>query len=237
MTRQGQDRSAGQRILVADPDVVLSQRLAQALREQGYAVETLSDGRAVIDAAERAPPDLVVLEIALPTLAVGWEVLARLGDLGVPVIVHAGQAEEADRIVGLELGADDYLSKRCSPRELVARVRAVLRRTHRPREMASERLTYGGLVVDVRARKVFVDGREVALRPREFDLLAFLARSPGQVFSRAQLLEQVWVSSGEWQSSETVTEHVRRLRLAIEADPARPRWLITVRGVGYRFEA
>jgi two-component system, OmpR family, phosphate regulon response regulator PhoB len=235
MTRHGHGHQASQRILLADADTVDSDRLARALREQGYAVEIASDAHAVHAAAERAPPDLVVLELALPTPAVGWEVLARMRDLGLQVIVHSTQAGEADRIVGLELGADDYVPKHCSPRELIARVRAVLRRVHHPAS-GVQRLVYDGLVIDTRARKVFVDGREVTLRPREFDLLAFLAAAPGQAFSRLQLLEQVWASSAEWQSPDTVTEHVRRLRLAIEADPSRPRRLVTVRGVGYRFE-
>ncbi len=235
MTRQGQGRRTDQRILVADPDTVASQRLAQALREQDYAVETLSDAQAVVDVVERATPDLVILEIALPTARVGWEVLARLRALAVPVIVCTDKASEAERVAALELGADDCLSKQVSHHELAAHVRAVLRRSDDPAEL--EQLAYDGLVVDVRARKVFVDGREVAVRPREFDLLAFLARSPGQVFSRDQLLEHVWGSQPGWQDPETVTEHVRRLRLAMEADPRRPRWLITVRGVGYRFEA
>ena len=235
MIRQGQGRRSDQQILVADPDTVASQQLAQALLGHGFAVETLNDAQAVVAAVERATPDLVILEIALPTARVGWEVLARLRALEVPVIVCTDRASEAERVAALELGADDCLSKQLSHQELVAHVRAVLRRTHHLAEV--ERLAYDGLVVDVRARKVLVDGREVAVRPREFDLLAFLARSPGQVFSRDQLLEHVWGSQPGSQDPETVTEHVRRLRLAIEADPRRPRWLITVRGVGYRFEA
>ena len=234
MTQHGQGRAAPQRILIADPDSVASQRLVVVLREQGYSVETLGDDAAVAAALEQALPDLVVLDVALPTAEVGWKLLARLRDLGVGVIVHTSQATEADRIMGLQLGADDYVAKPTSPRELAARVRAVLRRAGRSGEV--ERLAYDGLVVDVRGRKVFVDGREVALRSREFDLLVFLARSPGQVFTREQLLEQVWGSHRDYQRAATVTEHVRRLRVAIEADPARPRHLVTVRGVGYRFE-
>ena len=235
MIRQGQGGRKDQRILVADPDAVASQQLAQALRGHGYAVETLHDTQTLDGAVERATPDLVILEIALPTARGGWEVLARLRALAVPVIVYTGHASEAERVLALELGADDCLSKQVSHHELVAHVRAVLRRAHRLSEV--ERLAFDGLVVDVRARKVFVDGREVSVRPREFDLLAFLAGSPGQAFSRDQLLEHVWGSQPGWQDPGTVTEHVRRLRLAIEADLRRPRWLITVRGVGYRFEA
>ena len=235
MTRPGQGRRGDQQILVADPDTVASQQLVQALRGQGFAAEALSEAQALVAAVERATPDLVILEIALPTARVGWGVLARLRASAVPVIVYTDQASEAARVLALELGADDCLSKQVSHHELLAHVRAVLRRVHRSAEV--ERLAYDGLVVDVRARKVFVDGREIAVRPREFDLLAFLARSPGQAFSRDQLLEHVWGSQPGWQDPGTVTEHVRRLRLAIEADPRRPRWLVTVRGVGYRFEA
>ena len=233
MPRHTGDEASRQRIAVVDGDAISSQRVAQALREQGYAVETIGGNR-VIDAVERTPPDLLVLDVALPAPSSGWDLLARLRDFRVPVIVHSAQVDEHDRIVGLELGADDYVSKECSPRELVARVRAVLRRVgHLP---AAQRVAYEGLVVDLHGRRAFVDGREVALRPKEFELLAFLARHPGRAFSRRQLLEHVWDSSAEWQNPETVTEHVRRLRQVIEAEPARPRRVVTVRGVGYRFE-
>ena len=150
------------------------------------------------------------------------------------MILLTARAEEADRVAGLELGADDYVVKPFSPRELTARVRSVLRRAT-PRPVLG-RLTFDGLTIDTASREVSVDGIAVDLTAREFDLLAFLASSPRQVFSRGQLLEQVWGSSTEWQDPATVTVHVRRLRQKIDADPQNPRWVTTVWGVGYRFE-
>jgi DNA-binding response OmpR family regulator len=179
--------------------------------------------------------DLVLLDLSLHdsdglTLLTTWR---RTSD--IPIILVTGRGDEADRIVGLKLGADDYVVKPFSVGELGARIESVLRRA-RPRP-SSDRLDHDELTVDLRSREVRVDGQAVDVTPREFDLLAFLAGSPGQVFSREQLLRQVWDSSSEWQSRTTVTEHVRRLRGKIEADPDTPRWIITARGVGYRFQA
>jgi len=145
------------------------------------------------------------------------------------------RAEESDRLAGLELGADDYVVKPFSPRELTARVRSVLRRST-PRA-AIEQLSFDGLTIDSARHQVLVDGTTMELTAREFDLLLFLASSPGQVFSRGQLLEQVWGSSTDWQDPATVTVHIRRLRQKVEADPHNPRWVTTVWGVGYRFES
>jgi len=152
----------------------------------------------------------------------------------VPVIVLTGLGEETDRVVGLELGADDYMVKPFSTRELVARVRSVLRRTNQA--PATDRLEFDGLTVDLSSRDVLVRGVPVELRRLEFDLLAFLASSPRQVFAREQLLDYVWHSAPDWQGAATVSEHVHRLRAKIEDDPSRPRRIVTVRGVGYRFE-
>jgi len=152
----------------------------------------------------------------------------------VPVIVLTARTDETDRVVGLELGADDYVVKPFSPRELVARVRSVLRRA-RPAEEHST-LDYGDVSIDARARTVTVSGRQVVFRAREFDLLHFLASSPRQVFSRGQLLNSVWDSTTEFSDVSTVTVHVRRVRQKIEDDPLHPRWIVTVRGVGYRFD-
>jgi DNA-binding response OmpR family regulator len=143
--------------------------------------------------------------------------------------------EEADRVLGLELGADDYVTKPFSPRELAARVRTVLRRAQ-PTPDSPPTLDFDGLRLDLRSREVIVDGRQVAFTAKEFDLLSFLALSPRQVFSRAQLLHSVWDSAPEYQDPATVTVHVRRIRHKIEADPEQPRWIATVWGVGYRFE-
>ena len=160
----------------------------------------------------------------------------HLHDSGdIPVILLTARTEETDRVLGLDLGADDYVVKPFSPRELVARVRSVLRRAT-PSTATPEILDFGGLVIDEQAREVSIDGKSIEMTPKEFDLIAFLARSPRQVFSRGQLLEQVWDSSSEWQDPATVTVHIRRIRTKIEADPKEPRWLTTVWGVGYRFE-
>jgi DNA-binding response OmpR family regulator len=164
--------------------------------------------------------------------------LDLLGDIrrsaSLPVILLTARAEEADRVLGLELGADDYVVKPFSPRELVARVKSVLRRVQ-PMVPAT-RMEYDSLVVDVAAREVTVQGRPVDLTAREFDLLAFMAAHPRQVFSRGQLLEQVWDSSPDWQDPATVTVHIRRIRQKVEDDPTAPRWLETAWGVGYRFQ-
>jgi DNA-binding response OmpR family regulator len=155
-------------------------------------------------------------------------------DNAVPVIVLSGMSDEADRIVGLELGADDYVVKPFSPRELVARVRSVLRRT---RGTASAgKVEFDDLLIDLTTREVWARGEMVELRRREFDLLAHLASSPRQVFTRDQLLLGVWEVEPEWQGAATVSEHVHRLRAKIEVDPAHPTRIVTVRGVGYRFE-
>ncbi|MEA3503249.1 MAG: response regulator transcription factor, partial [Actinomycetota bacterium] len=156
----------------------------------------------------------------------------------IPVILLTARTEEVDRVLGLELGADDYVVKPFSPRELAARVRTVLRRAARAEPTVAETvISFDGLEVDGRSREVRVDGDLVDLTAKEFDLLAFLASSPRQVFSRGQLLEQVWDSSTEWQDASTVTVHIRRVRRKIERNPDEPRWISTVWGVGYRFEA
>jgi DNA-binding response OmpR family regulator len=165
----------------------------------------------------------------------GFGVLARLRrNCDVPVILLTASADEADRVLGLELGADDYIVKPFSLAELTARVASVLRRSRRA--AASSRLEFEDLSLDLTTREVWLGGELVPTTAKEFDLLAFLASSPRQVFSREQLLERVWESSSAWQDPDTVTEHIRRIRRRIEADPARPRWVRTIRGAGYRFE-
>ena len=175
----------------------------------------------------------MILDIMFPG-ASGLDLLAEMRKrTDVPVILLTARAEETDRILGLELGADDYVVKPFSPRELVARVRTVLRRA-RP-DMVEEVVEFDGFSIDSRSREVIIDGGRVELTAKEFDLLLFLASNPRQVYSRSQLLEQVWDSSPEWQDPATVTVHVRRLRKKLEVDPSQPRWLETVWGVGYRF--
>jgi two-component system phosphate regulon response regulator PhoB len=174
-----------------------------------------------------------VLDLGLPKVR-GLDVLRQVrADTAVPVIVLSGRSDEADRIIGLELGADDYVVKPFSPRELVARVRSVLRRS-RSAGLPST-LSFPGLDLDLSTREVRVRDHTVELRRREFDLLAFLCASPRQVFTREQLLRNVWDSEPEWQGIGTVSEHVHRLRAKVEIDPAKPCHILTVRGVGYRF--
>lgn len=223
-----------QRILVVDDDRMVAEVVTRYLEREGFEVTALGDGAAALDVAARDLPDLVVLDLMLPGMD-GLEVCRRLRALApIPVVMLTARGEETDRITGLELGADDYLAKPFSPRELMLRVQAVLRRSAGPAAGPAGVLTAGDLVVDVPAREVRIAGEPVALTVREFDLLAFLVRHPRQAFGRAALLEQVWGYSFGDQS--TVTVHVRRLREKIEADPAKPARLVTVWGVGYRFE-
>jgi DNA-binding response OmpR family regulator len=228
------DSSAGSRVLVVDDEPMVCEVVTAYLKRDGFRVETAADGKQALAAIERAVPDLVVLDVMLPNID-GFDVLTRIRRMNdVPIILLTARTEEADRVLGLELGADDYVVKPFSPRELAARVRSVLRRA-RP-VASSARLQFGELVIDGPTREASVRGAVVELTPKEFDLLAFLAASPRQVFSRGQLLEQVWDSSADYQDPSTVTVHIRRLRLKLEADPEDPRWLKTVWGVGYRFE-
>jgi len=221
-------------VLVVDDDEQVRRIVAWQLEAEGFAVDEAADGEQALTAIEAQAPDVVVLDLALPRLG-GLDVLSRLRRTSaIPVIVLTGRGGETDRVVGLDLGADDYLVKPFSPRELAARVRCVLRRVTRAGH--STRLEVGTLCIDLGVREVTLEGLPVELTAKEFDLLAFLARSPRQVFSRPQLLRHVWSSSPEWQDEATVTQHIHRLRHKLEEDPNQPRWLRTVRGVGYRFE-
>ncbi len=225
---------AVRRILVVDDEPMVREVLVTYLEREGYAVDQAADGKAALEMAASAAPDLIVLDVMLPEVD-GFAVLTRLRQTSsVPVILVTARTAEPDRIVGLELGADDYVVKPFSPREVVARVRSVLRRAHAP--MVSDRLEFDGLVVDGSSREVRLDGDPVELTPKEFDLLAYLAASPRIAMSRSTLLENVWDSSPYYQDPSTVTVHVARLRQKIESDPNQPRWITTVRGVGYRFE-
>ncbi|HEX6312262.1 MAG TPA: response regulator transcription factor [Acidimicrobiia bacterium] len=223
------------RILVVDDDPTVAEVVVRYLEREGYAVESVGDGRAAIDRAGAEVPDLVVLDLMLPGLD-GLEVYRRLRLLApVPVIMLTARGDEDDRVVGLELGADDYVSKPFSPRELTARVKSVLRRaggvTASPEPGTVET---DGLVIDLGAREVRRDGELVTLTAREFDLLAFLARHPRVAFRREELLERVWGYT--YGDTATVTVHIRRLREKIERDPSSPARLTTVWGVGYRFD-
>jgi DNA-binding response OmpR family regulator len=221
-------------VLVVDDEPMVREVVARYLERDGLAVHQAGDGAQALDWLAGNRPDLVVLDVMLPGVD-GLSILRRVRDDGdVPVILLTARTEEVDRVLGLELGADDYVIKPFSPRELAARVRSVLRRTRAG--AATEALDFGDLRVDVGAREVTVGGRHVSLTPKEFDLLAFLARSPRRVFSRRQLLAGVWDSSPDYQDGATVTVHIGRLRQKLEVDPDEPRWLSTVWGVGYRFE-
>ncbi|MDQ6725065.1 MAG: response regulator transcription factor [Actinomycetota bacterium] len=225
------------RILVVDDDLTVSEVVTRYLEREGYVVEVAYDGAVALAQALAHPPELVVLDLMIPSLD-GFEVCRRLRAAApVPVIMLTARGEEADRIVGLELGADDYVSKPFSPRELTARVKAVLRRAGGAVATASGEpttLRAGTLEVDTVAHEARRDGELVALTSREFDLLVHLMRHPRRAFRREDLLEQVWGFA--YGDTSTVTVHVRRLREKIEVDPAEPRYVCTVWGVGYRFE-
>ncbi|MCS0605398.1 response regulator transcription factor [Streptomyces sp. LP11] len=221
------------RVLVVDDDPTVAEVVTGYLHRAGYLVDRAADGPAALARAAAHRPDLVVLDLMLPGMD-GLEVCRRMRDGGpVPVIMLTARGDEDDRILGLEVGADDYVTKPFSPRELVLRVESVLRRS-RP-VLQAARLAAAGLAVDPGARRATKNGTELALTLREFDLLAFFLRNPGRAYSREDLMREVW----EWDFGDlsTVTVHVRRLRGKVEDDPARPRLIQTVWGVGYRFES
>ena len=225
-----------QRVLVVDDEPRVREVVTAYLEREGFRVDHVESVEAARELLTATEPDLVILDVMLPAES-GLDLLADLRRSGdTPVILLTSRSEETDRILGLELGADDYVTKPFSPRELVARVRSVLRRSSSAVPPASERLEFEGIVLDHPTRDVQVLGQTVDLTAKEFDLLFYLASHPRQVFSRNQLLEQVWDSSSEWQDPATVTVHIRRIRTKIEQDPKDPKWLTTVWGVGYRFE-
>jgi len=227
--------TAGRRsILVVDDEPTIAEVVARYLERAGYETRLAADGPGAVADAIAHRPDLVVLDVMLPGFD-GLEVMRRLHtdlDPRVPVILLTAKGEESDRVVGLRSGADDYVVKPFSPAELVARVDAVIRRTAEP--LTGEELRFGDLEIDPPGRAVRVAGKDVELTQREFDLLHFLARHPGQVFSRDQLMDNVWKFSF-YSDTTTVTVHIRRLRAKVERDPAAPQWIQTVWGVGYRF--
>jgi DNA-binding response OmpR family regulator len=227
---------SGSKVLVVDDEPTVREVVAGYLRRDGHDVSEAGDGTTALELLDAEPPDLVVLDMMLPGVN-GLDVLRRVRAVSdIPVIMLTARAEESDRVAGLELGADDYVVKPFSPRELAARVNGVLRRTNGRQPDLPSPIVYDNLTIDPMSREVVLDGKVVEMTPKEFDVLAFLAASPRQVFSRAQLLESVWQSSPEWQDPATVTVHVRRIRNKIEAAPEHPRWISTVWGVGYRFE-
>lgn len=231
-------------ILVVEDELVLRETLAYNLGKQGYEVHTAEEGNTGVDLAYEVQPDLILLDIMLPGID-GFEVCRLLRkEMNVPILMLTARADEVDKIVGLEVGADDYLTKPFSMRELLARIKALLRRVRMTREeVAAEveedetphQLIFGNLVIDMDRREVFLNDESLDLRPKEYELLVSLAQNRGRALSREQLLENVW----EWDytgGSRTVDVHVRWLREKIERDPGHPVRIITVRGVGYRFE-
>ena len=235
-----------EKILIVEDEPSLQETLAYNLKKQGYEVEAVGDGRLAIEAARLRTPDLIVLDIMLPGLD-GFEVCKTLRkEMTVPILMLTARDDEIDRVVGLEVGADDYLTKPFSMRELIARVKAQLRRTGIIRaelerlktvepETEHKTLVFGDLSIDQTRREVTLGGEVIALKPQEYDLLVFFAEHKGRMLSREFILEQVW----GWEyigDSRTVDVHVRWLRQKIEKDAANPERIVTVRGGGYRFE-
>ncbi len=210
--------------------------LTRYLTHDAFDVIDAADGEEAIAAVDSGSFDLVLLDLMLPKRH-GLEVLAHIRDASdLPVILLTALGEEPDRIAGLEQGADDYVVKPFSPREVVARVRSVLRRSHRTEDALPAHIEFGNVIVDVGRREISVAGDGVELTRLEFDLLVFLAVNPSQVLTRDELLQAVWGSSVDWQDPATVTVHLRRLRQKLEADPSDPQHLLTAYGLGYRFE-
>jgi DNA-binding response OmpR family regulator len=222
-------------VLVVDDDVTIAEIVSRYLDRAGYDVAIANDGTVALARAAERRPDLVVLDLMLPGID-GLEVMRRLREVErdhMAIVLLTAKGEETDRVSGLCLGADDYVVKPFSPAELVARVEAILRRVNTTPEQQPA-IVFDGLTIDPCARRVRVREQDIALTQREFDLLLFMARHPGQVFTRHQLMDQVWHYSF-YTDTSTVTVHMRRLRSKIEAEPERPRFLETVWGVGYRF--
>jgi len=242
------EASSGQKVLVVEDEPSLVDTLEYSLARQGYEVRVATDGLKALEIARKEPPDLVVLDVMLPSLD-GYEVCRILRqEMSVPIIMLTARSDEVDKIVGLEVGADDYLTKPFSMRELMARVKALLRRVRMVREevageerggsdesISTERLNFGDLVIDLGRREMAYRGQVFHLKPKEFDLLVFLARNKGIVLSRDLILERVWGWDYDG-GSRTVDVHVRWLREKVEVDPSNPTRIVTVRGIGYRFE-
>jgi DNA-binding response OmpR family regulator len=242
------DSNSRQKVLVVEDEPTLVDTLQYSLSRQGYEVAVSSDGAKALDVARRERPDLVILDVMLPTMD-GFEVCRILRqEMSAPILMLTARTDEVDKVVGLEVGADDYLTKPFSMRELMARVKALLRRVRLVREeMATEervdggdappveRLVFPDLTIDLGRREMYYKGQLYHLKPKEFELLVFLARNRGIVLSRDLILERVWGWDYDG-GSRTVDVHVRWLREKIEDDPSNPTRIVTVRGIGYRFE-
>ena len=224
------------RVLVVEDEESYSDALAYVLRKEGFEVTLAGTGTAALEEFDRAGADIVLLDLMLPELS-GTEVCRRIRQTSnVPVIMVSAKDDEVDKIVGLELGADDYVTKPYSPRELVARIRAVLRRGVEAVELSPATLEAGPVRMDVERHVVTVRGRDTSLPLKEFELLEILLRNAGRVLTRAQLIDRVW-GSDYVGDTKTLDVHVKRLRSKIEPDPGAPAHLLTVRGLGYKFES
>ncbi|MCY0879002.1 MAG: response regulator transcription factor [Firmicutes bacterium] len=223
-----------QRVLVVDDETAIVELVRYHLSREGFQVEALDNGQAAVERVMHEPFDLIILDVMLPGMSGLDACRAIRQQSDVPIIMLTARKDEVDRVLGLELGADDYVTKPFSPRELVARVKAILRRSQKGREDSGE-IRYPGLEVDVDRRTVTVDGRPVNLTFTEFELLTILARHPGRAFSREELLVRVW---GEdfYGDARTVDVHIRHVREKLQEDPQNPRFIETVRGIGYRFK-
>jgi len=222
-------------VVVVDDEPTLTSTLKYNLEREGYRVLTAADGAAALKIARAERPDLMLLDLMLPVMG-GLEVCRILRrEMSLPILMLTAKGEEIDKVVGLELGADDYVTKPFGMRELMARVHALLRRSERP-DQGMETLTSGNLEIDLKRREASRDGTKLELKPKELELLLYFLRNKGRAFTREQLLRDVW-GYDFLGDSRTVDVHIRWLRQKIEADPAKPVRLITVRGVGYRFEA
>lgn len=223
----------GQRVLVVDDEAAIVELVSYNLTREGFDVISESDGKNAVERAQSDLPDLIILDVMLPGIT-GLDVCRALRKFtDVPIIMLTARKDEVDRVLGLELGADDYVTKPFSPRELIARVKAILRRSGKVRE-TDEEIRAKGLVVDTERRQVSMDGRVLNLTFTEFELLHILAKNPGRAFTREDLLARVW-GADFFGDARTVDVHVRHLREKLMEDPATPRFIETVRGVGYRF--
>lgn len=223
------------KVLVVDDETPILEAVAYNLRKEGYQPLTASDAEQCMTLVRAENPDLIILDVMLPTSS-GFDICRRIRkDMTVPIIMLTARVDETDRVVGLEIGADDYVTKPFSMRELMARVKTVLRRSLNPDAMDKERIVEAsGIHIDPNRYEVKVDGNKVELSPKEFELLRFLATHPGQVFSRQALLDRVW-GPAAYVEDRTVDVHVRWLREKVEADPSHPSRILTVRGVGYKY--
>jgi DNA-binding response OmpR family regulator len=220
-------------VLVVDDENDIVNLMRDFLEAEGYTVLTASDGTIALETLGTAPVDCVLLDVMMPGRS-GFDVLRRIRETSqVPVLFLSARQEDSDKIRGLGLGGDDYIVKSSTPGEIVARIKAVLRRASRGEAASASLLDFGRMAIDVRARELFIEGKPVALTPREFDLLQLFAEHPRQVLTRDQIFEQLW---GPYGDRHSLTVHIGRLREKIEEDATNPRYIVTVWGVGYRFE-